>query len=196
MDTLTKGEQRLFAKYWGARDLEKNDEFWEDAYQILSEERFRVSLPLRYNPLAMRMVLEKLDCPPGQCGICCKIFDRVLITQLDIERIIENTDFTLEYLKGLIETEGQELYIPRKDSCPFLKDNACTIHRWRPDTCYFWPFQEGKVAYSLNGKIVQQMYCIIMCRPSMEVVRDVITYAMNPDRLLLPNLTIISNKTE
>ncbi len=193
MDTLTRGEQKLFSKYWGTQDLEKLDEFWEDAYQVFLSEQINVALPLKYNPTAVRMIHDMLDCPSGKCGDCCRYTD-IPINQRDIDRIVANTGYTLEYLMSIIQPKGDEFNLAGKDGCPFLKDNACTIYKWRPDTCYLFPIQSTGVSWLVDGKPTEQMLFRIKCRISLAIVRNIFKNAMSPERLLLPNLTLISRE--
>ena len=189
MDTLTSGEQRLFATYWGIKRLEKREEFWEDAYRVFLTEQLNVALPLKYNPVTVRMILDMLDC--GECGDCCR-YTKIPITQQDVERIIEHTSYTQKSLKRVVQTKDNELYL--SGDCPFLKDNSCTIYKWRPDTCYLFPIQSSKAVWSVDGEFTQQMFFRIKCRQALAVVRTIFNKAMTPNRLLLPNLTLISSE--
>ena len=193
MNVLTGGEQKLFAKYWGVQNLEKLDEFWEDAYQVFLSEQLNVALPLKYNPTAVRMIHDMLGCPPGKCGDCCRYTD-IPISQRDIDRIAGSGLYTAEYLKEIIQPKGEEFNLAGKDGCPFLKDNSCAIYKWRPDTCYLFPIQRSGIPWSVDGETTQQMLFRIKCRQSLAVVRSIISQAMSPERLLLPNLILISRE--
>lgn len=190
MIDLDEGEVKLFSKYWGDNDLVNNEDFWQDVYGYYSLEPRDAPLPIRYTPLTVRKVLGMLDCPPGQCGKCCR-YKTIKVSAYDIQRITEKTSYSLEDLKGLLKTkEGMTYLNGHPDGCPFLKDNSCTIYEARPDACYLFPI--GSKDAALEGKIVQQMLIRIRCPQALDVARTLITQALSKgDKLLLPDLTII-----
>lgn len=191
MSLLTSGEQYLFSKYWGREDLAKCDEFWEDVYGYYSKEIADAPLPLEYNPLTLRMVSEMLDCSPGECGLCC-FYKKVQLKANDILRIIDSKSATEEELTKLIQkdSEGNRYMSCYPNGCYFLKDKQCSIYKYRPDTCYLFPFSGSDA--SMDGKNVRQMQIRIRCRPALVLTRKLIEKSVaNGDRLLLPNLMII-----
>ena len=192
---LTKGEEWLFAKWWGDSDIPQKSEFWQDALKVYSEEVVNVPLPIQHNPQTVRLVLDMLDCPPGECGECCK-YDRIPILPHDLERIIENTKFTMEDMKELIVSEDGKGYLRGTNGCPFLKRNRCIIYKYRPDACYLYPIQSPREVYWDNKK-TEQMMIRVKCPQSMEVVKKIIFRALREgDRLLLPNLMVIEKYKE
>jgi Fe-S-cluster containining protein len=191
MNLLTSGEQALFSKYWGRHDLANYDEFWEDIFQYYSQELHSAPLPLEYNPLSVRMVHDMLDCPPGKCGKCC-FYKRVHLSAHDILRIIDSKSATEEELSKIIQKDekGERYMSCSPAGCYFLKDNVCSIYKYRPDICYIFPF--GSSDCEMDGRKTSQMTIRIRCKPALDLTRDLITKALKKgDKLLLPNLMII-----
>lgn len=190
MASFDEGEVKLFSKYWGNNDLASTEEFWADVYEYYSKEPHDAPLPLVYNPQTLRMVQDLLNCPPGKCGDCCR-YKKIKVMPFDVERIVENTTYTLEDLNKLLVVEGDKKHLNGyPNGCPFLKRNRCTIYKYRPDDCYLFPFS-GQDAV-LNGAMVKQMWIRIRCPVALAVARTVITRALSKgDKLLLPDLTII-----
>lgn len=84
----------------------------------------------------------------SQCGRCCGDTiekDRhVLLLRTDADRISEET--LLEIHKFAEKVSGFELYIyemkkSKDGKCFFLKNNQCSIYKFRPLICRFYPFQ-------------------------------------------------------
>jgi len=191
MISLDEGEVKLFAKYWGRNDLVEDEQFWEDVYQYYCRESHDAPLPLMFNPYTVRMALEMLVCPPGECGKCC-YYPNTQVSPNDIKRIVENTSYTEEDLEKLITVKDNKMAFDcgKPHGCPFLKRNKCTIHKFRPDACYMFPIS-GKAAMQGNEK-VKQMQIRIICKPAMAIARKIITEAVGKGKsLLLPDLTII-----
>ena len=194
MAVLTGAEQKLFAKYWGTPELEKSEEFWEDALKEFSKDGTKIHLPIQYNPQTVRLIQEALKCPAGECGKCCQ-HRPVPINITDIKRIRENTQYTGEYLKEAVIHRDDKAYIRQIDAgCPFLGLNVCTIYKYRPDSCYLFPIVASEKV-SVNGKSVQQMIVKILCPQTITVVRNIIEGALESgDKMLLPNLVIIKKE--
>jgi len=191
MVELNSQQSALFSKYWGRNDLVEDEEFWSDVYAYYQQEAIAGSapLPLLFSPYTVRMVGEWLDCPPGKCGKCCH-YDAVQLNRNDIARIIENTEYTEDSLGGIVSTDGDVPVLLAGSGCPFLKDNRCTIHKFRPDACYMFPF-DGRDAV-MDGKLAKQMRIRLICEPALAVARRVITQMMSDgDKILLPDLTVI-----
>lgn len=188
---MDEGTAKLYAKYWGGKDLAHSDEFWEDVFEYYSQDYRDAPLPLEYNPSTVRMVLDMLDCPPGVCGECCR-YNRIRVKPNDIQRIIDNTEYTQEELDKLVIVDGNKMFLKgQPDGCPFLVDNACLIHPFRPDGCYLFPIQSSKEVIS-DGNEIKQMQIRIKCRPALYIARRMITKVIDKGgKLLLPDLTII-----
>lgn len=184
---MDEGTAKLYAKYWGNGELVNNDGFWEDIYEYYSHEYCDAPLPLEYNPTTVRMVLDLLDCPPRKCGKCCR-YNKLKLRPTDIQKITDNTSYTMKDL-GLFRDSGKT-YMDCSNGCMFLKDNSCTIHKFRPDACFFFPIGSKDVVS--GGRDTKQMIIRIKCPTALDIARKVITEAMSKDNLLLlPDLTII-----
>lgn len=190
MIALDEGEVQLFSKYYGRTDLVKDEEFWTDVYGYYSKEIRDAPLPMLFSPSTLRIVTDMLDCPPGLCGKCC-YYNHIELNDYDIRRITENTSYTEEDLKKLIVVKDNKMTLcGSPDGCPFLKDNACTIYKFRSDACYMFPFMGKSVM--LGNERVKQMQIRIKCQPALVVARKIITEVMGKgDKILLPDLTII-----
>jgi len=195
MAQLTEAEQKLFAKYYGVPDLQANEGFWEDVFSLMSNPGTNIVLPLRYNPRTVRRVLDMLDCPPNKCGACCH-YKIVSLNEVDIKRMEQAIGSLEDRLEGRLEVGNDgNTYMGCEGGCQFLVDNACSIYKVRPDVCYFFPIQ-GPVDAIANGGVVQQMRIRLKCRASFEVIRKLITEAVNEGkRILLPDLTIVEKES-
>ena len=190
MVLLDEYEVKLFSKYYGRDNLIEDEKFWQDIFKYYSKEIHNAPLPMVFSPSTLRIVSEMLVCPPGLCGKCC-CYNHIELNDYDIRRIIENTKYTEDTLKKLITVKDNKMTMNGyPDGCPFLKDNACTIYKFRPDACWIFPFS-GK-SMMIGKEIVKQMQIRIICEPALAVARKVITEVMSQgDKLLLPDLTII-----
>ncbi len=93
------------------------------------------------------------------CGACCRhVKDSVLLESLDVYRIarfMKDTDSSFADISNCIERYTEVAYITAgypvlilkttggDDSCIFLKDSRCTIHRAKPRACRLYPFVAG-----------------------------------------------------
>ena len=189
MADLTVDEQYLFAKYWGK---ELGDEFWADINARYLKSDALLALSAEYNPQTVKRVLSMLDCPPGRCSICCR-YPQIHVTQEDIRNIVNNT----EHKDIKVKEEKGGYYIDGSNGgCPFLKDDYCTIWKYRPFICYLYPIQGGRAAI-LNGKRVSQIIIRLNCQSSIDLARKVIEITLkNPEFMLLPDLSVINRYKE
>jgi len=81
---------------------------------------------------------ELLIQPCSQCGICCKLF-YINTTREEwmsgrYETVVQKSDTTDDFT--LVERYGGNLLNQKKDgSCIYLKNNLCSIHEKRPQSC-------------------------------------------------------------
>ncbi len=197
MADLTIAERELFAKYGGQEDLTHNEDFWADIrLRYIGSDKI-IALPVAYNPLTVRRVLDMLNCPPGACGLCCR-YRTIHVTSDDILTIIEKTEYTQEDIDKLLKEDEKGRYLAGEpDGCPFLKDNVCTIWEHRPSVCYLYPIQGGREAF-LGEQQISQMTIKLKCPASIEVVKRVMERAVteNPNMLLLPDLSLVNKYKE
>lgn len=186
MSELTAAEKTMFAKYGGRRDLIDDEDFWLEVLVLYGGGGgTNIPLPIEYNPLTVRRVLDAVDCPPGGCQDCCH-YPRTSIRDIDHERL----------LAGLgndcppINMDGKGTWIDTSSGCPLAKDGKCSAYEYRPDICYLFPIQGGRdVVY--NGRATQQMVIRAKCLPSVTAIRKFLTEAIEPTQMLLPNLEIV-----
>jgi len=192
MANLSASEQKMFGKYWGAKDLIDDEAFWADVLLLYVMEERNVCLPLAFNPLTVRRVLDMLECPPGKCGLCCR-YKRLPITELDIKKIRESGKVSEEKLATIVQSDARGQFMSCQPECPFLKDNECTIYKYRPDVCYQFPIQRG-VEGTLDGQPFISMLVRVKCPPVIKVIRYMLRESLEASEghsMLLPDLTII-----
>ncbi len=76
--------------------------------------------------------------PCSQCGICCKLF-LINLTQeewLSGGYKTELQEFALDDNFDTMQQYGGNILSQKKDgSCIYLKNNSCSIHKRRPQSC-------------------------------------------------------------
>ena len=132
-----------------------------------------------------------LDCPPGKCGECCR-YRRIVITEIDTQRLSDNQACTLEELGKALKADKDGVHLRGDEGdCPFLKENACMVYAHRPDVCWMFPVMGGQPIV-INGQVAQQMLVRLKCEPIVRVVRELIKESLTKeDALLLPTLAIL-----
>lgn len=182
MTQFNEVEVKLFSKYWGAVHLEDNDGFWEDVHRLYKESAINVPAPLGVDAFSVRYASDLLVCPPGECAECCK-YKRVPITDRDVARIVEHSEYSMDDVEGMLGANDSGRFLRTEGGCPFLKDKACTIYAYRPDICWLFPLQPN---------VQNQMVVRLLCRPALNLVRKLIVDSVRANgTLLLPNLNII-----
>jgi len=94
-------------------------------------------------------ISAKIDCKA--CANCCKeitpVLDEEDIEELSGELGISNAEFKEEYL-----VKDEEGFKFKMKPCPFLKDNSCLLHAYRPKDCRSYPHlhKEGFVFRLMN----------------------------------------------
>ena len=83
------------------------------------------------------------------CGKCCKHREDVLLTPYDVFRLARYLERTPEeIIKGYCEVyEGRESHmlivrvkpLPPENSCPFLRNKKCAVHKAKPVLCRVYP---------------------------------------------------------
>ena len=82
-----------------------------------------------------------------QCGVCCKLF-LINLTEKEYRSGRYDTMFD-EFVEDFEEAEmvGANVLKQKEDnSCIYLKDNKCSIHNFRPESCknFFCESKEEK----------------------------------------------------
>lgn len=193
MANLTIAEQELFAKYWGRDDLAHDEEFWAEIRARYLGSKVTLPLPVEYNPKTVRRILDMLKCPPGACGLCCH-YPTLHLAEDDIETIVQNTKYSRDDITKLLKSDEQGAYLEcEPGGCPFLKDNVCTVWKYRPNVCYLYPITGGRKAM-LAGQELNQMTIRLHCFASIDIVQRVMQLAVteNPNMMLLPDLSVVN----
>lgn len=181
MADLTTKEMAMHAKYFGDRELIDNDLFWVECLMAYMDKV--VALPLIDCAETRRKLTDMLDCPPGGCGLCCR-YDRVPMSKEDIGRLA-GTELAVQSVDG-------QLYLMCKDGCQFLKDEACSVYKKRPDVCMQFPIQTARDGL-INGKIpFKQVQYRLKCEPGLKVIRAIMREALaGGEMMILPDLSLI-----
>ena len=188
MAILSQPDQQMFGKYYGNWNLIQDEKFWDDAFTVYKDRN--VPLPLEVTPFNCRMVLELLECKPGECAGCCN-YAEVNLVDYDLVRMANHG---IEAIEGKVNKAGQKV-MDTTGGCKFLKDKACSIYEARPSTCAFFPLQFGMFA-EINGEKKEVLQIRIRCTNAMKAVFKVAKQYLEDNKgyILLPNLTLI--KTE
>jgi uncharacterized protein len=121
---------------------------------------------------------ESFHC--GQCGVCCRTQKAVLLTLGDLFRISERLGmrpgaFYRRYCMKSDRLNEQGLvriYLKTDGGCPFLKDQQCSIHEFKPVVCARSPFyytESSLAVLKVLGVIVPG--CMIEQHPYSTIAR-------------------------
>lgn len=136
------------------------------AHRVSSPSRCRsrhrqIQIPthdLQVSPTSVDQEVMTVAYPVGirwrcqRCGMCCKdqhVHKRT-IRLLDVESrsISKAMGMDEDEFSQLIDTSS--LYaremLKREGECVFLKGHSCSIYRWRPLTCVFFPFHMKQIS--------------------------------------------------
>lgn len=85
-----------------------------------------------------RTISSQIDCQI--CGNCCREILPIL-KKKDIIDMASGLKMSVDKFKKqyLEKCEIEEGYSFNNNPCPFLKDNRCTVHGFRPDDCHSYP---------------------------------------------------------
>ena len=90
----------------------------------------------------------RLECPPGQCGLCCRVMgdavhvdtqERSLLVQISENRGLNSTGTALPH-----STAG---------ACLLLENSSCSIYDQRPRSCREYPW------YNIDGLLFVDTGC-------------------------------------
>ncbi len=86
-------------------------------------------------------VWKRVDCTA--CGNCCREVATTMnekeVGRLAMHLRVSNEEFTSKYLEPA-EPSDENPWVTRKQPCPFLKDNRCTVYDSRPSNCRDYPY--------------------------------------------------------
>jgi Fe-S-cluster containining protein len=106
------------------------------------------------NGHAKKALYDCTRCP----AYCCSIYDRVLVTKRDLNRLAKHFAVTVETAtKRFTRMFGDERVLRRKAdpifgrACKFLdpKTRGCTIYDARPNVCHEYPLESRCYYYDL-----------------------------------------------
>lgn len=78
-----------------------------------------------------------------KCGLCCKMFNEIEITQEEIDHIacslnLSRNDFLHKFTQATTKRHTpKKIFL--KSPCPFQKSMKCTIHKRKPFDCKTYP---------------------------------------------------------
>jgi len=172
---VNKADSRMFSKYYGRRDLDQDEGFWKDALETYRD--LDVPLPMAANHSSIRMMLEYVDCKAGECGGCCS-YHQVILNDFDLIRLREGG-----ITNAVDEKQDNKKYMRCDNGCRYLKDKLCSIYRYRPDACSFFPLQILKMNEAMSIRI--------KCPNALNAIRQVVKIYLLNKYTLLPNLNLI-----
>jgi len=113
---------------------------WRHPYIVLLDDLEEVPLSFLY-PKRVRFKCKR-------CASCCGDTEhrirRILLLDIEAERVSEETSIGLDAFAEEIEGSEPYVYLMKKTEdggCVFLRDKSCSIYKIRPLTCRFYPFQ-------------------------------------------------------
>jgi len=95
------------------------------------------------------------------CGDCCRRPGYVYFDHDDEVRAAEFLGMSAEtFREGYLEVLDEEwvLNVPPDSACPFLLDDACTIHPARPKQCATYPFW-SEIVNKPGGWVKERKEC-------------------------------------
>ncbi|QED26573.1 YkgJ family cysteine cluster protein [Microvenator marinus] len=95
------------------------------------------------------------------CGECCRKPGWVFFTEEDIATASAFLGISPEeFEERFLETSDGRYYVdvPEESACPFLLDDACTIHSARPVQCRTYPFWP-EIVKSPGGWVRERKEC-------------------------------------
>ncbi len=183
-------EKAMLGRWWGATDLQHNEEFWSEVLPAYRDKILPV--PLVANRESARRFAELFKC--NSCGECCR-YDKIPINKVDLERIARESKFDMPRLISLTRDHPQTgtlAFEAGTKGCPLLsKQNKCKVYNCRPDTCYFFPLQPPKQAILGKTEAFQQMTIRLKCQPAVDVVRLLLLESLAGGGELMPDLSTI-----
>ncbi|HID20743.1 MAG TPA: YkgJ family cysteine cluster protein [Methanophagales archaeon] len=81
-------------------------------------------------------ISSKIDC--NACANCCKEIKPVLDNE-DIEKLSEGLGMSTAVFKEEFLVEDEDGFKFKMMPCPFLKNNSCSVHAYRPKDCRSYP---------------------------------------------------------
>ena len=135
---LVKKEENAYEENTSEKSISKEDSSKKvTAWKIAALEKNRLSMD------------DMLSFSCDNCGECCKHQNDLIMNPYDIFRLAKRLDLTPKEWMDLYADVyiGSESRVPvvrikmigDEMHCPFLKNNRCTLHRFKPDVCALYP---------------------------------------------------------
>ena len=186
MADLDIQEMKMFAKWYGTHDLVNNRDFWQDCMSAYLNKS--VTLPVYDEPTEHEAVLKMVKCPPGECGSCCRHYEKIAISPEEYESLVHLKRGDVR----IIRDENGHLFLDPRGGCQFLVNNICTVYEQRPGVCRSFPILSPREAVTPEGKSCRQIQMRLECPPALEAIRTVFSRACNGGKvMLLPDLSLI-----
>ena len=185
MANLDGQEMKMFAKWHGTKHLVSNIDFWIDCQTAYLNKS--VTLPLYDEPAEHDAVLAMIKCPPGECGSCCRHYEKIAVTPEEYAglKALNRGDVRI------IQDE-KGLHLDPKGGCQFLSNNTCTVYSKRPGVCRSFPILSPLEAVTPEGEPCRQIQIRLECPPALEAIKAIFTRACSTGKLLLlPDLSLI-----
>jgi len=186
MADLDIQEMKMFAKWHGMCDLEKDAGFWRDCMSAYRDKS--VAIPFHDTEVEREKVSQLVRCPPGECGECCRYHDTIAISAVEYTLLCAAAKQRPNVLKN---SDGQ-LYMQVHDGCQYLANNACSVYAVRPSVCKAFPLVAPKEAVGLSGIAVKQLRIRLQCQAALDALRAIFCKVCAQGKLLLlPDLSLV-----
>jgi Fe-S-cluster containining protein len=100
----------------------------------------------------------RFTCQPG-CTNCCRQPGEVWLTEEDRDRIAAHLGLSVKvFVESYCADEDElKLSIPASDSCHFLLEEGCSIHKVKPVQCRTYPFWPEHVRMRSSWKKLEHV---------------------------------------
>jgi len=192
MAFYTVQETKMFAKWYGNKDLANEAEFWQDCFtQYLDK---AVILPLVDNAQNRFRLHRLMVCPKGMCGRCCSCYGTVPLSQYDVDKLAEVSDGRIVDFSC---SENNQISLVTEGGCKFLENNSCSIYNNRPFVCSEFPIQTPYISTMADGTKFEQITYRLACLPALLVIQKIFQEATQDGKaVLMPDLTLIPEYKE
>lgn len=106
-------------------------------------------------------IWSKINCK--ECGNCCREL-KPTFTEKDIHRISKKIGLLVEDFKNqyLTYNDSERKYELKNLPCPFLKENSCSIHEFKPEECKEFPYLHRDIRARMYGLLSNAEICPVV----------------------------------